>query len=43
MTNFDLRAAASYAAAVTVTLFSTTMIFAATVIPTAAHVASAVA
>lgn len=43
MTNFDFRAATSYVAAAAVALFSTTMIFAATAVPSVAHVASVVA
>lgn len=43
MTNFDLRAASSYAAAFAVALLSTTMIFAATAVPSVAQISTTIA
>lgn len=37
MLNFDFRAASSYAAATAVTLFATTMLFAATAVPSVSN------
>lgn len=41
MFRFDIRTATSYAAAVTVTLFATTMLFAATAVPAVSAIAGA--
>ena len=43
MTRFDFRAASSYAAALAVTVWSTTMLFAATAVPAVSALSGSVA